>query len=136
MKLIQIWEARPAWIVLNSLNTSHQTAYRIAKCVETLAMELRVIDAVRQSMVRAVVGVVKPTVKVSLTPDTDEYREFEEKFFGFLKEVESDFEPFYMDYDYLVAEISTHTGNEISDEDLTTLRPFFNSGIGSIPASG
>ena len=125
MRLLDVWNGRPAWEALAELKKPPKLAYRLMKYLRKLNTELAACEEGRQSCVHLVAGTTPPAI-VLLSPDTPEFQVFLGKFNEFLLD-ESDLEPVGISMDDLIDALDAQTGNLLTERQLLLLEPFFTA---------
>lgn len=134
MKLLQIWNARPAWTTLSALRKPPGVAYRLLKYERLLDAELLTIEKMRNEAIFKAANIDSGAGStVSLAPGTAEFQAFAEDFGAFL-DTESELKPFDLDMDGLMAALDSQAGNTLAESDLSLLEPFFTP-VEEVPTS-
>ncbi len=123
MKLLEIWNAVPAWKTLSLLKKSSRLAYRLMKYLKAIDAEVAVCEARRQECVYGITG-KQPGEAALIENDTPQFAELVVKFTEFLQE-ESDLPPVGITMEELIEDLGAEDGNRISEADLNLLEPFF-----------
>lgn len=123
MKLVEIWNAKGAWLTFAALKKDPKLAYRLMTYQKKVQAELATCEEIREKLVYQHAGIEPPAV-VSLGVDTPQYAAFLIDFSKALQ-ADSDLQWAEVSMDAMVEAIAMFPTNSISENELQQLEPFF-----------
>ena len=133
MKLVDVWNANPAFTALAALKKPAKLAYRLMRYEQRYRKQFVICNEMHDQAVTEAAGVSAGTI-VTIAGDSPEFAVFEKRF-NELCDVECDLEPVGLTLEFLVDELDKMNevakqrglpeGNVLSDDDLKYLEPFF-----------